>query len=200
MGKGEIWGKMKRLTDSSYKLWELFNHAFRATTKVRKQELDQFGITLSQSALLRVALRLGKKATPTEIARQLFLETNSVSEQLRRMETDGLIKRTKDLHKKNLVRIEVTDKGYNLYRTSRKRKYIDSVMSVLNEEERTVFWALLVKLRAQAVKKMGISGLDLYPPSDYNDIFIGDEIQKAIPPGSTESTVKRRKKKILDPV
>ena len=99
--------KTKRPTDSSYKLWELFNHAFSATSKVRKQELDQFGITLSQSALLRVALRLRKK----------------------------------DLYKKNLVRIEVTDKGYDLYRTSRKRKYIDSVMSVLTEEEKTVLWA-----------------------------------------------------------
>jgi DNA-binding MarR family transcriptional regulator len=167
---------MKRPVDSSFKLWELFNHSFRATAKVREKELGKFGITLSQSAVLRVALRLGNRATPTEISRQLFLETNSVSEQLRRMETDGLIKKVKDLNRKNLVRIEVTQKGYELYRKSRTRKYIDSVMSVLTEEERTALWAILVKLRGRAVKKLGISGMDLYPPSDYADLFPPDEL------------------------
>ncbi|MBI2850541.1 MAG: MarR family transcriptional regulator [Chloroflexi bacterium] len=166
---------MKRPVDSSFKLWELFNHSFRATAKVRQKELDRYGVTLTQSAVLRVALRLGKKATPTEISRQLFLETNSVSEQLRRMETYGLIRKVKDLDRKNLVRIEVTQQGYELYRKSRQRKYIDSVMSVLTEEEKTELWAMLVKLRAQAVKKLGMSGLNLYPPSDYTDLFPADE-------------------------
>ena len=166
---------MKRPVDSSFKLWELFNHSFRATAKVRQKELGEDGITLTQSAVLRVALRLGEKTTPTEIARQLFLETNSVSEQLRRMEADGLIKKVKDLGKKNQVRIEVTAQGYELYRKGRKRKLIHSVMSVLTEDEKTELWAMLVKLRAQAVKKLGMNGTDLYPPSDYADIFPDDE-------------------------
>jgi DNA-binding MarR family transcriptional regulator len=167
---------MKRPTISPFKLWELFNHAFRATAKVREKELGRHGITLSQSAVLRVALRLDKKATPTEISRQLFLETNSVSEQLRRMESEGLINRVKDLDRKNLVRIEVTEKGYDIYRKSRTRKYIDSVMSALTEEEKTQLWTLLVKLRERAVKKLDMSGMELYPPSEYDDVF-PDDIQ-----------------------
>ena len=166
---------MKRPVDFSFKLWELFNHAFRATAKVREKELGQYGITLSQSAVLRVALRLGKKATPAEISRQLFLEANSVSEQLRRMEADGLIKKVKDLDRKNLIRIEVTQQGYELYRTSRERNYIDSVMSALTNDEKSELWAILVKLRAQAVKELRMDGLDLYPPSDFNDLLAPNE-------------------------
>ena len=165
---------MKKKTDSYFALWELFNHSFRATAKIRQRELGEYGITMPQSAVLRVALRLGEKTTPAEIARQLFLEPNSVSEQLRRMETEGLIKKVKDLDKRNLVRIEVTQQGYDLYRKTRKRKYIDNVMSVLTEKEKTELWLILAKLRGQAVKKLGMNSLDLYPPSDYNELFPAD--------------------------
>ena len=166
---------MKKQTDSYFALWELFNVSFRATAKIRQRELGEHGITLPQSAVIRVALRLGEKATPTEIARQLFLETNSISEQLRRMETDGLIRKVKDLDKKNLIRIEVSQKGYDLYRKTRKRKYIDNVMSVLTEEERTELWSILAKLRGRAVKKLGLKDMELYPPSDYSKMVPADD-------------------------
>lgn len=158
---------MKRHVDFYFELWELLNTSFRATVKVRQKELDQYDITLQQSAVLRVALRLGKKATPTEISRQLFLELNSISEQLRRMEKDGLVRKVKDLDRKNLIRIEVTQKGYDSYCKSRTQKYIDYVMSSLTEKERLELWSILAKLRARAVEELGIRDLNLYPPADY---------------------------------
>ena len=150
----------------NFTLWQLLHRSFGAVNKVRQKELDLYGITMRQSAVLGAVLRSGEQETPTELAKQLFLEINTISEQLKRMEADGLIRKVKDLNRKNLVRIEVTEKGRKLYRKTLNRKSIDYIMSVLTEEEKLELWSILVKLRGQAVKKLGIKNLALYPPVD----------------------------------
>lgn len=147
---------MKEQRNPNFKLWELLNLSSRAINKIRQQELDRYGTTLSQSAILRVALELGEKATPTEISRKLFLELNSVSEHLGRMETEGLIEKVKDLKRKNLIRIQVTKEGCELYRKTRNQKAIEYVMTILTEEEKTALRTILSKLQDRAVKKLGI--------------------------------------------
>jgi DNA-binding MarR family transcriptional regulator len=152
-------------------LWELLRLSFNSILKARQKELARYDVTLPESAVLRVVLRLRKRATPTEIAKQLFLEVNSVSEQLKRMEADGLIKRMNDLDKKNLVRIQVTEKGYKLYRKTRNQRTIDYIMSVLTEEEKYALWTIMAKLRGRAIKKLGVKDWDFYPPADYTEIW-----------------------------
>ena len=147
---------MKEQKNPNFKLWELINLSSRAINKVRQQELDRYGTTLSQSAILRVALDLGEEATPTEISRRLFLELNSISEQLRRMETEGLIEKVKDLKRKNLIRILVTKEGHELYRQTTNQKAIEYVMSILTEEEKTALRTILSKLQDRAVKRLSI--------------------------------------------
>ena len=82
------------------------------------------------------------------------------------MAADGLVRRVKDLDRKNLVRIVITKKGYNLYLKIEEQKSIDKIMSVLTEEEKLELWSILAKIRGQAVKELGIKKLDLYPPAD----------------------------------
>ncbi|MFC1921608.1 hypothetical protein ACFLYQ_07790 [Chloroflexota bacterium] len=43
------------------------------------------------------------------MARQLFTERHIVSEQLKKMEEDGIIKRYRDLKRKNEVRVGLTE-------------------------------------------------------------------------------------------
>jgi len=48
---------------------------------------------------------LGPKATLSEVARQVERETHVISKQAIRMEKDGLIKRTKNTPKSNLLKL-----------------------------------------------------------------------------------------------
>mgnify|MGYP001583932522 CR=1 FL=1 len=166
--------KEKETASINFGLWQLLQRSLGAIIKVRQKELDRFGITVRQSAVLRTVMRLGQQATPTEIAKQLFLESNTISEQLQRMEADGLVKKVKDLNRKNLVRIEVTQEGHELSSKTLNRKSIDYVMSVLTEDEKIELWSILTKLRGRAVEKLDIKDLDLYPPSDYSSLWPSD--------------------------
>jgi DNA-binding MarR family transcriptional regulator len=161
----EMDDKMRGSTNLDFLLWLLLHHSHSAVNKVSQKELVKYGITLPQLAVLREVLRSGEKATPAEIARQLFLESHSVSEQLRRMEEEGLIKKVRDLNRKNLVRIKVTEKGHRFLTRANDRKSIHYLMSVLSEEEKFELWLILAKLRGQAAKRLGMKA-QLYPPSD----------------------------------
>jgi len=153
-----------------FPLWQLFYRSFWAANKVREKELGPYDITPRQSAVLRLIVRLGDRATPGEISRQLFVEAHTMSEQINRLEKDGLVMRVKDLSRKNLVRIALTKKGQGLYRKSLNQKSIEVIFSGLTEQEKLQFWAVLAKIREKAVKKLGIKNLDLYPPSDPADL------------------------------
>ncbi len=151
-------------------LWQLLHRSSRAVVRVRQKELDNYGITVTGAAVLETVIRLvksGERPTPTEVARLLFLEANSVSEQLKRMAADGLIRKVKDLNRKNLVRIEVTERGYKLYRDTLNQKSIDAVMSLLTDKQKEELWSLLTMLRERAVNELGLEEMELYPPSAF---------------------------------
>lgn len=95
--------------DRDYKLWVLLRQAADAIYKARSKELSPLGLSPMASAILFIILAIGERATPAEISRWMFREAHSVSGLLDRMEEKGLVRRTKDLEKKNLVRISLTD-------------------------------------------------------------------------------------------
>lgn len=154
----------------NFLLWQLMHRTFGAVNKARTKELENYDITIRQSAVLGAVLRSTNTVTPTELSKELFLEHNSISAQIKRMEADGLIRKVKDLDRKNLVRIEVTEKGSRIYQKAKNRKSIEYIMSVLTEEEKLQLWSILVKLRGQAVKKLRIKNFELYPPVDPKNI------------------------------
>lgn len=147
--------KKEIFTDDNYKLWWLMRLTSDAMYKARYKELQHHGITPREAAVLFVVDAIGKKATPAEISRWLLREPHSVSGILNRMETDGLIMKTKDLDRKNLIRVTMTRKGRLVYRLSMKREVVDRIMSPLTAEERQQFQKLLDDLRARALKEFG---------------------------------------------
>jgi DNA-binding MarR family transcriptional regulator len=72
------------------------------------------------------------------------------------MERIGLIRKTKDLHKKNLVRVSITEKGEAAYKHAVNRKMIQKVMSSLTAEQRKQLTTSLELLRTKGLKEMGI--------------------------------------------
>jgi DNA-binding MarR family transcriptional regulator len=147
-------------TDQDYNLWILLAQTRDAILKARQKELDQYGISTSQAAVLFVIQAIGDRATPAEISRWLFREPHSVSTLLSRMEKQGLVRKVKDLDRKNLVRVVITEKGREAYYQSTKRESIRGIMSSLSEEERQQLTSSLRKLRDEALKR----AVSLKPP------------------------------------
>ena len=70
------------------------------------------------------------------------------------MEKDGLVERVKDLDRKNLVRISITEKGHQAYRESTRREPIHRILLSLSEDERRQLKSLLLKLRDTALEEI----------------------------------------------
>jgi len=149
---------------SDYYLWVLFSQTMDAMSKVRERELLTQHISERHAQLLFIIELIGRDATPAKISRWMFREPHSISEIIDRMEKQGLIKKVKDLDRKNQVRIEITQKGRDQYERSFIPNSIPEAMSVLNNEDRKALVAALKKLRKSAVKKLGVKYEVPLPP------------------------------------
>jgi len=147
--------KDSAFTDQDYNLWVLIAQTRHAMLKARQQELSQYNIPARQAAVLFAIQAIGDKATPAEIARVVFRESHSVSELLSRMEKQGLVKKVKDLDKRNLVRVTLTEKGREANYQSTKRESIHRIMSSLSEEKRQQLGSCMRILWDSALKEIG---------------------------------------------
>ena len=139
-------------TDKYYELWVLLADTKEAILKSRQRELIRHNITATQAAILFIIQTIGDQATPSEISRQIFRKPSTITEILNRMEKQGLVKKVKDLNRKNLVRVVLTDKGREAYHLSSQRKSIRKIMSSLSSENRQQLKSFLQTLREEALK------------------------------------------------
>ena len=141
--------------DQHYNWWLLLAQTRDAIFKARQKELNQYNISAIQADVLFTIQAFGDKVNPAEISRWLFREPHSVSELLNRMEKKGLIKKAKDPHRKNVVRVVLTEKGREAYYQSSKRDSIDKIMSSLSGEECQQLMSCLQTLQNRALKELG---------------------------------------------
>lgn len=137
-------------------VWVMLHQARDVIFKVRERELKKYGISSRKAAVLFNIEAIGYKSTPSEIARHLLRESHSVSSILDRMEKQGLVKKVKDLDRKNMVRVYLTDKGQKVYDKAAKRESICEIISCLSDEERRQLISSLKKLRNKALKQLGL--------------------------------------------
>lgn len=147
---------MTSLHDQDFELLVSLLHTTNAIVRARERELHQYGMTYMQAAVLFTIKAIGEEATPAEISRWLFREPHSVSGLLTRMEKTGLITKTKDLKRKNMVRVALTKKGEESFERSIRRESIHQIMSSLSKEERELLRSTLRVLRKKALKELGI--------------------------------------------
>ncbi len=151
-------------TDPDYDLWVLLRQTSQIVLQARERELSEYGLSTVRAAVLLTIRTIGDKATPAEISRWLLREDHSVSSLLTRMERDGLVRRVKDLNRKNLVRITLTEQGREAYYQSARRRSVYDIMSILTDKEREQLMLCLVKIRNKALDKLGWSATHpLYP-------------------------------------
>jgi len=154
-----------RLTTAD-NLWLLLARTQHIVSKIRHKELRQCGVTINEAAVLFTILRLKRPATPAAISQEVHWEPHTVSELLKVMEKKGTIKKVRDLERKNLIRVAITDKGIEAYHKSAQRKSTRQVMSVLTKEEQIQLWTLLAKVRDKGLEQLGIDIPDVFPPSE----------------------------------
>jgi DNA-binding MarR family transcriptional regulator len=146
-----------KAADQDYNLWIMLEQAHSAVVAAREKELSEHGVSMMKAEVLSIVDSIGDEATPAEISRWILRRSHSVSGLLDRMERDGLIKRAKDLHRKNLVRVTITEKGYKALNKSRDRKSIHRSMAAIPEGDRQKFYDQLEKIRDKALRQAGIS-------------------------------------------
>jgi MarR family transcriptional regulator, organic hydroperoxide resistance regulator len=151
--------------DKDQDLWFLLTHTRYAIFRAREKELQRYGVSPEQVGLLFVVQALGNKATPASLSRHLIRQPHTVSALVDRMARRGLVKKVKDLDRKNLVRVVMTEKGQKTYDISTKRGPIHRILNTLTEEEKVVFKDILERLLTKARKEIGLDRDEL-PPSD----------------------------------
>jgi DNA-binding MarR family transcriptional regulator len=139
--------------DRDYELWGLLNQASHAMERAREDELRPLGLSMMHAAVLYIVKVATDPVTPAQISRWLFREPHSVSGLLQRMEKQGLVKRAKDLERKNVIRVTLTEQGEEAYRRSTEMKPIHRIMSHLSPEENDSLRASLKTLRDKALQE-----------------------------------------------
>jgi len=127
-----------------------------AIYRIRQQELKKAKLTPEQAITILNIHFLGERATAAELARYSFRERASMAEILARLEKNGLITKTPDKNRKNVMKIRLTVEGERFHREALRIDSVTSIVNTLSEKEREQLWMLLDKLKDQALKKLKI--------------------------------------------
>jgi DNA-binding MarR family transcriptional regulator len=157
--KKPISRKSTRMKD--FATWMLLLQTRDALLQAREKELHQYGISAEQAEVLFILQAISYRPTPTDIARWMLRRPHTIGALLNRMERKGLVRKTKNSVRRNLVRVELTEKGQQAYYQATKMKSIHKVMSRLSEEEHQQLDWCLSTLRARELKELG---LECKPP------------------------------------
>ena len=140
------------LSESNFDLWLLIGEVKHAIMLLRQKELGFHNVPVQQTLFLYTLDSLGPNATLSEVAKVMERKIGVISKQAARMEKDGLIKRTQDTPKSNLIRLELTEKGLEMVKLARKSKAIDAILSFLKKEEREQMKIVLGQILVKAKK------------------------------------------------
>jgi DNA-binding MarR family transcriptional regulator len=150
--------------DEYFMLWVLVAQTKDAILRARERDYARYGISNERRAVLYTVENHGGRATPVEIARDLFRELHSVTELLKRMEKDDLIVRRKGSGRSK-VEVELTDKGLEIFRQSLHNETDRRIFSVLTVKEREQLASSLWKLRTKVLEDLGIPNWQLHFPA-----------------------------------
>lgn len=155
--------KKHALEDRDFASWVFMARTRDAILRSRVKELQKHNLSVRQASVLIVLEELDKKATPAEVSKWVFREPHSVSDFLKRMERDGLIKRIKDLARKNMIRVEITDKGREAVHNAKKIEPVHRIMAVLSKEEHQQLMVIMQKLWDKALEELRIESRPIFP-------------------------------------
>ena len=152
-------GRTETDVGNQHELFMLIYQASHSMIRALSWEMEEkAGLTFTQATVIFAVKLMRETPTPAAIARWLFRERNSVTRILRQMEEQGLVSLTRDLEKKNMIRVSLTEKAESSYRMASQLRedVIDNViMASLTPEEYAAMWSGAWKLRATSAKMLG---------------------------------------------
>ncbi len=131
-------------------LWATLVHTKDAISKLRQRELKQYHISAEQTGVLSILRGAQGSLTPAEISRRLYRDPSSVTVILKRMMAKGLISKTRDKKRKNLIKVSLTKKGDGLYSQILEEMCVYGLFSVLSEKQCLQLKTCLGKLLTEA--------------------------------------------------
>ena len=125
--------------------------------KIRERELLPQNLSATSADILFLIDAMGNDVIPAKISRMLLREPHSISGILMRMEKHGLIKRAKNMERKNLIRVTLTSKGETALKQAMKKEGVNHVLSKLTEEQRRQLKQSLTALKDAGMKELNLS-------------------------------------------
>jgi len=147
-------------SDPFFKLFVLYILTGDTITNAAEIELAQYKINFPQARILFMLHQENRPVTIQELSQWVLRELNSVSTLINRMESAGLVKKTKIPGDKKAY-ITLTEKGADLFNSQITSKAPDMIFSSLTENERKDLEACLKKLLKKA---RNVLGMDFKPP------------------------------------
>lgn len=137
----------------SFEVWGLLMQARAAAYKVRKIHLSRIGVTPEQAGILYLIHQNRDIAlTPAMISRSYLREPNTTTVALKRMEKNGLVKLEKNLERRNMIHVSLTEKGEEIRKKALTLEETDKIFEVLSEEELRTIRDALLKVRDRSVE------------------------------------------------
>ena len=152
------------LSNKHYNLWIVLSHTRQAILRAQEKELLRYDITPEQVEALFCMQVIGHDVTPTQLSRCIIREPHTTAALVNRMEKRGLLKKIKDLPRKNMVRLELTDEGNKSFKKYGQIESISKIMSCLSKREVNQLYRILEKLQDKAFDEQSIAERSLGPP------------------------------------
>ena len=142
------------MNNQQYDFWLLLNRGRDLSNLVTDKYLWKYGISQVEFATLFCVSSMGEEVTPSDLARQLFRNRNTISYILKRLEKRGLVKLTKNKNKKNQVNITTTEYAKEILNYMNENELINRIANSFSDEERTVFRNFVEKMFNMAVAEL----------------------------------------------
>jgi len=117
-------------------------------------KLHRIGLTSVRMMVLSILKQASEPVTIAMVAGGIARELNTVTELLKRMEQDGLIKKVRQKGKPNLYTIELTEKGEEAYSRAVELDAHYNILASLTQEEQGNLAGYLNKIRSKSLEEL----------------------------------------------
>ncbi|HOA71099.1 MAG: MarR family transcriptional regulator [Bacillota bacterium] len=142
----------EEFSDSVVRIERLLRHVAFIIKKRGRDILSDFDITTPQFLAL-VVLKDRPGITMGELCERLYLACSTATDLIDRMEKNGYLERNRDPDDRRVIRLSITEKGQNIIDQviNARRRYVDSILKQLTQEEIDQLAQALEKLDALMV-------------------------------------------------
>ncbi len=162
-------------------VWVAYMWTKDVLDRLRNRELKACGINLEYRGVLNAVKRQGMNATPGEIAKSRGRRPHTISQVIRNMEKEGLITRHKDLNRRNMVRIALTDKGaYAVNNTAVSDAFMDIFKTTLRPADMDHFARCMELLRNRAENRYAVEFNAAPYYESYRERVNGDDFWRVL--------------------